>query len=226
MIFMALVAVMSLSILCIGGCSKDESVTPSQPENFSLSIMSSNDSLDVTGTLVLDSVKILIKDIKLNVSLSNDSTNFKTGPYVIHLALDTNVNVIGSGYIPVGTYDKIQFEVHKLSDNVPIPDPEFAEGGLRFSVVARGTYNGVPFVYKSDKSAKQKLNFPNALVVTETGSNVTLLIRPYIWFIDSTNQYMDPSDANNRDEIDHNIKENIKASFKAYKDNNEDGVPD
>lgn len=221
----ALVAVLSISMLNISGCS-DNTVTPTRSDNFEVSHMSSADTTDATGNLVLDTVKILIKDIKLNIPNSSDSTNFKTGPYVLYLNLNSSVNIIGFGYIPVGTYDKIQFEVHKLSDNESIPDPEFVEGNSRFSVVAKGTYNGVRFVYKSDKSAKQKLNFPNALIVTETKSNVTLQIKPYIWFIDSNNQYMDPNNENNRDKIDSNIQSEIKASFKAFKDNNKDGIPD
>lgn len=219
---------MSISMLGMNSCSSDNNVAPDQPQpnNFSISLMSTADSTEGFGNLVLDTVKVLLKNIKLKVSSSNDTTNFKTGPYVLYLSLSDRVNIIGSGYIPVGSYDKVHFDIHKLSSNEPVPDPDFAEGSLRFSVVAKGTYNGLPFVFKSDKSAKQKLNFRDALIVTQTASNITLQIRPYIWFLDSDNQYLDPSDPNNRSEIDHNIKENIKVSFKAYKDNNKDGIPD
>lgn len=221
----ALVAGLSISILSFSGCS-DNPVTPAQSDNFELSYMSLAKTTDATGNFVLDTVKVLIKDVKLNISKTSDSTNFKTGPYVLYLNLNSSVNIIGSGYIPVGTYDKIQFEVHVLSDKEPILDPDFVEGNNRFSVVAKGTYNGVRFVYKSDKGAKQKLNFSNALIVTETKSNVTLQIKPYIWFIDSNNRYMDPNNPNNKDLIDSNIQSEIKASFKAFKDNNNDGNPD
>jgi len=213
-----------IAVFGINGCS-DNTGSTTRPDNFEVAYMSSTEGNDAIGTLVLDTVKILIKDIKLNVANSSVTTNFKTGPYVLFLNLNSHINTIGSGYIPVGTYDKIQFEIHKLSDNEPIPDPEFSEGGLKFSVIAKGTYNGVRFVYKSDKSAKQKLSFPKTLIVTETESNVTLQISPYIWFLDSNNQYMDPNNPNHS-EIDNNIKENIKASFKAWKDNNKDGIPD
>lgn len=221
----SLAAIFSIFMLTIIGC-KDNTVSPTRSDNFKLSVMSSSEISDGPSILLLDTVKILIKDIKLNVAVSGDSTNFKTGPYVLYLNLNTGVNTIGSGYIPVGTYDKIKFEVHKLSDNEPIPDPDFADGNLRFSVVAKGAFNGVRFTYKSDKSAKQKLNFPNALIVTETMSNITLQIKPYLWFFDSNNQFLDPINESNRSEIDNNIKENIKANFKAFKDNNSDGLPD
>jgi hypothetical protein len=147
------------------------------------------------------------------------------------LYLDLNqvagTNFIGSNLIPVGTYDKLNFEVHKLNDNETPPDPEFVDSLGRYSVVVKGSYNGLRFVYKSDKSAKQKLTFPNSLVVTETSTNVTLRILPYLWFLnEATNEYMDPNDPASRSEIDKNIKENIKANFKAFKDTDKNGQPD
>ena len=202
-------------------------VTSTQNDNLSFSYMSTADTTDNAGILVLDTVKILLKDIKLNVASSNDSTNFKTGPYVLYLNLNSGVNIIGSAYIPVGTYDKIKFEVHKLNDNETPPDPEFADANGRYSVIAKGTYNGVRFNFKSDKSAKQKLNFPNALVVSASGqSNITLKVQPYSWFIDGSNGFMDPNSPGNHDKIDNNIKDNIKANFKAFKDDDKNGIPD
>lgn len=222
-----LALILAISIYFIS-CS-DDAVTPTQQDNLEFSYIQSGDTADNAGILTLDTVKILLKDIKLNVANSSDSSNSKVGPFVLYLNLSTaaGVNFIGSNYIPPGTYDKIQFEVHKLGDNETPPDPEFLDANGRYSVVVKGSYNLVRFVYKSDKSAKQKLNFPNALVVTETKTNVTLKIQPYIWFIDeSTNTYMDPSDPGNRSKIDDNIKNNIKANFKAFKDNDKNGIPD
>ncbi len=224
-IIFAITVALGVLLLATNGCKNDDN-TASTKDNVELSYTSSTEMSDVSGTLVLASVKILLKDIKLNVASSNDSSNFKTGPYVLPLNLNSSVNTIGSAFIPVGTYDKIKFEVHKLSDDEAVIDPDFVEGSTRFSVVVRGTYNGVAFIFKSDKSAKQKINFPNSLIVTETSSNVTLVVRPYVWFLNSSNGYLDPTNAANRSEIDNNIKDNIKASFKPCRDNNKDGIPD
>ena len=100
------------------GCS-DTVTNPTYTDNLSFSAMSSTDSTgDSQNILVLDTVKILIKDIKLNVSNNNqDSTNFKTGPFVIFINLTSNINLITSAIIPSGSYDKIKFEVHKLNLN-------------------------------------------------------------------------------------------------------------
>ncbi|MEO7358340.1 MAG: hypothetical protein ABIY50_12555 [Ignavibacteria bacterium] len=207
------------------GCS-DKTVT-TQSDNLDMSVISNSDSTDNTGILQLSLVKILLKDIKLNVSNANsDSNNFKTGPFVLTLNLNSNINVISTGLIPVGTYDKVRFMVHKLDNNETPPDPDFVDANGRYSVVVRGTYAGVPFIYKSSKSAHQKLTFPNMLQVQESGkSNITLRVKPYMWFIEN-NIYLDPSDPANSNDIDNNIKDNINNNFKIFVDNDKNGLPD
>ena len=215
-----------LLILNLSGC-KEDTVT-SQTDNLDLSVISSTDSTDSNiGILRLEIVKILLKDIKLNVSNNNsDSNNFKTGPFVLNLNLLSNVNIISTSYIPVGTYDKVRFMIHKVENNETPPDPEFVDANGRYSVIVKGTYNGVPFIYKSTKSAHQKLTFPNMLQVSQSGkSNITLLVKPYIWFIEN-NTYLDPTDPSNANDIDNNIKDNINNNFKCFVDNDKNGVPD
>ena len=208
------------------GCS-DSTVTP-QADNLSFSVTSSADSIgDSQNILILDTVKILLKEIKLNVANANqDSTNFKVGPFVLFLDLSSSVNFISSALIPAGSYDKIKFEVHKLNDNEAVPDPEFADANGRYSVIVKGWYLGNYFVYKSTKSAHQLLSFPNAISLTSDYiSNVTMIVKPYIWFIEN-GIYIDPRDPVNSNDIDNNIKDNINQNFKAFKDNDKNGLPD
>lgn len=204
------------------GC-KEDAVTSSTADNTEVSMMSSSGITDNTAnTLTLDSVKILLKDIKLNVAAaSNDSVNFKTGPFVLKLNMNSSVNLISTAYIPEGTYDKVMFEVHKLQDG-EIVDTAFSFGGGRYSVVVYGKFNLVPFIYRSAKSAKQKITFsPGVGISSTTKSNITLKVQPYTWFWNGSD-YMDPSIISNENDIDNNIK----ASFKAFKDNDKNGIPD
>lgn len=209
------------------GCS-ESSVNSPQTDNLSLSVMSSADSTgDSQNIIILDTVKILIKDIKLNVANNNpDSTNFKTGPFVLFLNLTSGINEISSAIIPAGTYDKIKFEIHKLNNNETVPDPEFADVNGRYSVIVKGRYLGNHFIYRSDKSAHQILNFPGDISITsDILSNITLLVKPYIWFI-RNDVYLDPRDPSNSNDIDNNIKDNIRSNIKAFKDNDKNGIPD
>jgi hypothetical protein len=216
----------ALIITGINGCG-DNTVTP-QTDNVDFSSMSTGDTIgDNIGILVLDTVKVLLKDIKLNVANNtHDSTNFKVGPYVLYLNMSSSVNVMSTAYIPAGTYDKVAFKIHKLEDNEAIPDPDFFDANGRYSVVVKGRYSGVEFVFKSSKSAHQKLSFQGNLVVSISGkSNITLQIKPYIWFI-KNGLYLDPTVPGNQNDIDNNIKDNINNNFKIFVDNDRNGIPD
>lgn len=222
----SLIAVFAFSSYCMQGCGEDSVTT--QADNVDFSSMSTGDSIgsDI-GILVLDTVKVLIKDIKLNVAnINQDSTNFKVGPYVLYLNMASSVNIISTAYIPPGTYDKVKFDIHKLGDTENPPDPDFADVNGRYSVVVKGRYNGISFIFKSDKSAHQKLTFPGNLQVSASGkSNITLQVKPYIWFI-KNGLYLDPTDPANESDIDNNIKDNINNNFKCFVDNDRNGLPD
>jgi hypothetical protein len=220
-----LILAVLISAAGLYGCS--DSVTSPQTDNLSFSVMSSADSIgDSQNILVLDTVKVLIKDIKLNVANNNqDSTNFKVGPYVLFLNLTSNINFISSAIIPAGEYEKVKFEIHKLNDNEPVPDPDFADANGRYSVVVKGSYLGNYFIYKSTKSAHQILSFPKNLPVTSILTNITMIVKPYIWFI-KDGSYLDPREPTNSNDIDNNIKDNIKNNFKAFQDRDRNGIPD
>lgn len=213
-----------LFTLFIGLNSCKDAVSP-LTHDLDFSTVGSTDSIGDIGILHVDWVKILIKDVKLNVNGTSSEANFKTGPFYVYLDMTTNVALMSSSQVPPGTYDKVKFEVHKLQDNEPIPDPDFVDS-VRYSVVVRGGYAGIPFTYKSTKSAHQILNFPGSLYLDVGGkTNITLVMKPYIWFI-KNGVYLDPSDPNNRNDIDNNIKDNINHNFKIFKDNDRNGIPD
>jgi len=202
--------------------------------NFSLSFGSTNSLLKTTSdSLQLTEVKILLKDVKLEQESADKVSGgehhgegnevvVRVGPFVVNLNLTgLTTNFIVSD-IPAGTYDEIKFKIHRLEGSEIPPDPEFIDSQdttMRYSVIVKGNYNGTPFVYRSSKSAHQKLRLDEPLVVEEnTSTNLTITVDPYSWFYDG-DTLLDPSNANNMDEIDHNIS----ASFRnAFRDNNHD----
>jgi hypothetical protein len=215
----------SNSLLVIQGCKSDEVVTQAS-DNTEISMMSSPGVTDQApiNALVLDSVKVLIKNIKLNVSAaSDDSVNFKTGPFVVKLNLNSSVNLFTTAMIPEGTYDKIKFEIHKLEDGEVGIDTAFSFAGGRYSVVVYGKFNLIPFIYRSTKSAHQKL-----ILVRTVGVNSTNEIEYNVessavhMVLDTELIILDPMVLSNENDIDNNIK----ASFKAFKDNDRNGLPD
>jgi hypothetical protein len=193
----------------------------------SLSFSKSTTLLKTTDSAIeLDTIKILIRDIKIKSKSGTDSTNIKVGPFVVKLnLLGTTTDFAISG-IPANSYDRIKFEIHKIEASETLSDPEFREGtdeSLRYSVIVKGKYNTVPFIYKSRKSAKQDLHLETPVTVDENGvANLTITVDPFTWFVDGTNT-LDPTNPANENDIDNKIKESFK---KAFRDNNHDGNED
>lgn len=177
-------------------------------------------------TLQLDTVKILIRDIKIRNQSTNDTTSVKVGPFVVYMDLSGITTDFAVGNIPPGNFDRIKFKVHKVEGSETPPDPEFKEGtdeSLRYSVIVKGEVNSFPFIYKSRKSAHQDLKLETPIVVEENGvANLTIIVDPYSWFTDGAN-LLDPTDPANENNIDNNIKDSFK---KAFQDNNHDGIID
>lgn len=181
---------------------------------------------DLTA-IELDTIKILLRDIKLEYeedSLSDHhgkehphrSEYVKVGPFVVYLNLNGVATNFAVANIPAGFYDEIKFKIHKVEGSEVPPDPEFKEGedeSLRYSVIVKGRYNDVPFIYKSRKSAQQKVELDSLLEVVEnTLTDLTINVDPESWFMDDSTE-LDPTDPANANQIDNNIKRSFKGAY-------------
>jgi len=212
-----------LMLFAFTGCDTSENTNGT----ISLSFSKGTTLLKLNADAIeLDTVKILIRDIKIKSKSGTDSTSIKVGPFVVKLNLTGTTTDFAVSGIPSNSYDRIKFEIHKIEASETLSDPEFREGtdeSLRYSVIVKGKHNTLPFMYKSRKSAKQDLHLENPVTVDENGvANLTITVDPFTWFSDGTN-ILDPSDPANESVIDNNIKESFK---KAFRDNNHDGNED
>ncbi|MCJ7471937.1 MAG: hypothetical protein MUP02_03910, partial [Actinobacteria bacterium] len=146
------------------------------------------------SAIELDTVKILIRDLKLENETESDSDHnsgmhhemrsedIKVGPFVVYLNLNGMTTDFAVNSIPAGFYNEIKFKIHQIQGSKLPPDPEFKEGednSLRYSVIVKGKYNSIPFVYKSRKSAHQKVELDTPLEIVEnTYTNLTITVDP------------------------------------------------
>ncbi|MBX2989849.1 MAG: hypothetical protein KF749_01635 [Bacteroidetes bacterium] len=221
-----IVSALVLAAVTLTGCSKESITSPTDGENFSLSIASPSSVQKTGGALTIESAKILVKNIKFHQFPSDNGVDVKVGPFAVTLNLNGPVHQVAASNVPVGKYDRIRFRLHKPEDFEPIPDQEFREGEsgqLRYSVIVRGTYNGQSFVFKSRQNASQEIRLTTPLSVTNDEIvNVTLVVDPESWFV-RNGQALDPTVPGNAQTID----DAIKASFSAgFKDNDRNGRPD
>ena len=196
--------------------------------NSTVSLSFSNQTLAkiLDDNIELDTVKILLRDIKIKNQSANNESNLKVGPFVVYLDLSGMTTDFAIGDMPPGFYDRVRFSVHKIEDSETPPDPEFKEGNesnLRYSVIVKGKYNSQDFIYKSRKSAHQDLKLETPIEVEANEiANLTIAVNPFSWFFDGTT-LLDPTDAANENDIDNNIKDSFK---KCFRDDNHDGVTD
>lgn len=233
-----LFAPLSLLIL-FSGC--DSTGADGEQTSLSLSFVAKNalspakniSSAVESNHVTITEAKMLVRRIEFKSDLeddgvADDSLDFQTDPLVVELNLNGSINEVAVSDIQTGSYDEIEFDVHKPEDNETPPDPDFKigdSGDERFSVIIRGTFNGQNFVYRSNENMEQELELNTPLVISEDTENlnVTLTVDLSQWFVDENGNELDPTNPDNENAIDESIERSFENIFE---DNDRDGEDD
>ena len=193
------------------------------------------DDTIVTGsdTLILTRVQLVLRQIELKRSDTVDCGSqsgsgceeIELGPSLVDLPLTTGVAQAFAVELPVGTYDRIDFEVHKVgSDSADLAFLDQHPGFEDVSIRVEGTFNGTAFVFLSDVNEEQEFTLAPALVVSETASrNVTIFVAVDGWFRRGDGTVLDPATANKGGPNEALVSSNIQESFDAFEDSDRDG---
>ncbi len=216
---------LTILLLALPACkeSTGDVISTQNDDNVSVGFYAENEGGD--NTMSITEAKFLLKKLVLKMENSDNEKDLKIGPFIVNLNLMQKVDLIAINKISPANYDAVKFFVHKPAPNDVIPDPDFTESNNnRYSVVVKGFYNGVPYIYKSDVTVHKKINIENSVITVDAppAVNITIRVNPYSWF-DENGTVLDPANEHNRHKIDHNIKESLK---RAFKDMNFDGFPD
>ncbi len=194
---------------------------------------------DGGNVLILTQVEIVLKEIELKRqnddacdSLSSghdDCEEFETGPFLLDLPLGVGASHQITITADTGTFDEIEFKIHKPEDNGGAADVAFlaAHPDLdQVSIRVTGSYNGTDFVFITDLNADQEVSINPPLVVSD-GSNVdvTLMVDVSGWFLNGA-VVIDPALGLKGGPLESVVKNNIEASFDAFHDDNRDGHSD
>lgn len=241
----------------LAGCSDSTSALVGRGQQMSLSfatrgaaplfsvsgtgaVSAAGDTLVVavgSDTLRITSVELVLSKIELNrvsTGVNCDSTadedaceEFTVGPRLVSLPLGYGVATALDVAIDSGSYDKVEFVIHKpggdsLDMQFKAANPDFANISIR----VRGTFNGTAFTYSTPMDQEQELTFAPPLVVDASGSNANLTIRMDVttWFrAGGTGALISPATANVGQPNEGAVRENIKNSIEAYEDDDRDG---
>lgn len=188
---------------------------------------------DGTNTLIITSVQVVLREIELKTVETQDCDvipepagceSFRTDPVLVSLPVDGTTSQEVAITIPAGTYDEIEFDIHKVSD----ADGAFLTAHPTFdqkSIVVEGTYNGNAFTFETNLTQEQKFALVPNLVVGDASpaTNVTIRFDISTWFRDQQGNLFNPGTASTGEPNESVAEENIKNSIKAFEDRDRDG---
>lgn len=153
-----------------------------------------------------------------------DCPVLKLGPLLLEPPLTDGAVTTFSADVPVGTYTRLRIQIHKPKGDKDqaflAAHPDFADVSIR----VKGTFDGTPFTFDSPLTEEEEIVLPTPVEVTLAGTTAfTLFLDVRGWFLDSTGATLvNPSSPLVRSQIEHNIR----ASFRAFRDEDHDGDDD
>jgi len=189
-------------------------------------------------TLVVNSVELVLKHVEFDTQddstlcnmegegeFEGDCNELEVGPLLADLPLGGGIARLFTVPVPAGTYEELEFLIHK--PGMGGEDAAFVAAHPAFqgiSIRVTGLFNGQPFTFTSRVTAHQEQEFPTPVVVAaNTPLDVTILVDVSGWFVDETGtQFVDPATALPGQPNEHQVSDNIRRSFKAFRDQDGD----
>jgi len=204
-------------------------------------LISGSETFAIGGdTLVVTKVELVLKHVKfeaLGDSVAcDDSTGgdedcheLVAGPFLADLPLGGGVARQFSVTVQPGTYGELDFQIHAAANGTGDGGFLAAHPDLRgVSVRVSGTFNKTPFLFATNIEAEQEQEFEPPIAVNPGSElDVTLLVDLGSWFLDDTGTaLLDPSTASKGSATQRLVDQNIRRSFRAFRDDDRDGTND
>src|SRR5213082_1460729 len=193
-------------------------------------------------SIIIRSAQVVLRKVELKrsdvascdaVAGNDDCEEFETGATLVTLPLgSTTIAQQVSVAAPPGTFTALEFEIHKPSSSEDAAfiaaNPDFATISIRVT----GTYSQAgtrsDFTFTSDVDQSQESTLVPAVSVQEGGTlNVTLRVDIATWFLNGAKTALvSPATANKGQPNESVVANNIQNSFKAFEDENHDGLAD
>lgn len=161
-----------------------------------------------------------------------ECAELELGPTVVDLPVSGTVVNVNSALVPAGSYSAIEAKLRPIlsgSDGGRASTAFLAAhpdlNGV--SVVVTGTFNGTAFTYKGAVSAGIERQFsPPVTVATDKPLNVNVNVDLATWFRNSSGTVVDPRTANAGGANAQLVADNIRRSFRAFRDDDHNGRDD
>lgn len=206
-----------------------------------LAVAAAGDSMVIavgTDTLVLTSVDLVLRKIEMeraNFTVNCDSIpasdsrceEFTTGEILVHVPLAAGATTSFTIPVDSGTFSKAKFDLHKPgTDSIDLAflaaNPSWP---VNTSIRVTGRFNGAAFTFTTSLDANTETAFVPPLVINASGTSTNLTLRTdvSVWFKTVGGALISPATANNGQPNQSTVENNIKNSFKTFRDENKDG---
>jgi hypothetical protein len=219
----------------------------------SASLSSAPQSVTVgTDVLLVQSVELVLSRVELQsvggtcaseAAAGDDDAHaddrscaeLELAPSVVTVPVNGGVAGALTVNVPAGSYSSLEAKIRPVDTK---SGGERRAGSAAFlsahpdlagvSVRVRGTFNGSTFTYVGAPQAQLETAFSPALVIDAAGASTNLTVNVDLtsWFRNSSGTLVDPSTANAGGANASLVAENVKRSFRAFRDDDRDGQDD
>ena len=191
-------------------------------------------------TVIVRSAQLVLRKVELKradvascdaIMGNGDCEEFETGPVLVSLPLGSAVIAQQvSVAAPPSTFSALEFEIHKPSSSDDAAfiaaNPDFANISIRVTGTYSQSGTRSAFTFTSDVDQSQEASLVPPVTVQEGQTlNVTLRVDISGWYLNDTKTALvDPASANKGQANESIVANNIQNSFKAFEDDNHDGL--
>ena len=231
--------------LALLGCSDDSDLGDVSLQLASYDAASSASStagqLVITAgddEIVIDEVGLVLRKVRLDgpstASCPEDEegdsrcAELEFGPVLFQLPLEEGAEEVLDAAVPLGSYTGLKFQLHRPTNANEDADfvadhPEYEDISIR----VLGTYNETPFTFTSDLTLVEDVDFGGPLEVDADGVlSITLLVQVAEWFASPGGGLVDPSQASDGGALEALVEQQIRQSFRAFRDGDRDAEED
>jgi hypothetical protein len=190
--------------------------------------------------LLISRVQLVVREVELERAGDDDDCDdrpgrrgdcdddVEIGPFLIDLPLANGVTPAIALDVPPGTYEELELVLHTPDDDDDDDRAFLREhpGFRRISAIVEGRFNGQPFTYVTRARAKYELEFEPPLTIGPEGDRITVDVNVGAWFVRRGGGLISPLEASLPGEARARVEQNIRHTFRAFRDRDRDGRRD
>ena len=185
------------------------------------------------NTLVITKAELVLRELELKLSststcatgtVEDSCERIELGPMKIDLPTTDVVASPISTTVPAGTYHEIEFDIRRPGTDPA--DAAFVAANPQFnnvSIRVEGTFNGTPFTFTSQLDQEVQIDFNPPVTIAEGTNNVTIAVDLRSWFRNSSGVLINPSTASPGQPNESSVTARMKASLRAFEDDDKSG---